>query len=77
MYDAEANLVEQTFKPMVELSEKQVGIYEFIDLPHSDSYMYVFRMRVLIEEPFNEGDYMTLFDYLEEFFEEHFCEEDE
>lgn len=72
MYDVEANVIEETFRPMVELTSQQVGIYEYIKLDEErGTYAYVFKIRVLVEEPFDEGDYMVLFDYLADFYEEN------
>lgn len=72
MYDVEANVLEQTFKPMVELSSQQVGIYEYVALDaERGTYAYIFKIRVLVEDRFDEGDYMVLFDYLADFYEEN------
>lgn len=72
MYDVDGNVLEDKFRPMVELTSEQIGIYECSELDNQrGSYAYIFKIRVLVEEPFNEGDYLTLFDYLADFYEEH------
>jgi len=77
MYDVDGDVVEESFKPMVELNEHQVGIYERTDLTGDPEYpalegccfAYEFKVRVFVERRFDERDHMVLFDYLESFYE--------